>query len=193
VEPNDLVGALDAFGTALERTIDLGEVNGRPFVNNVSLGIYADAVQRPDYRDAKLRTLLETAEREALGGGPAPPDLHLVDDRGHEHRSPAVVLISNNPYAFGRPPLRGARPVLDSGQLGVIVIDAPDGYPHRAARAWRARSLIIEAGGPIPAGIDGEAVTLTPPLRFIVHPRALRVRIASNHARLHRSVPQSAA
>ena len=121
-----LVGALDAFGAALERTIDLGDVNGRPFLNNVSLGIYADAVQQPGYRDAKLRTLLETAQEEALGSSSTPADVHLVDDRGAEHRSPAVVLVSNNPYAFERPPVRGARPVLDGGQLGIVVIDAPN-------------------------------------------------------------------
>jgi hypothetical protein len=104
VAPNDLIGALDAFGAALERTIDLGYVNARPFLNNVSLGIYGDAVQRGDYRDATLRTLLETAEEEALGSGSAPADVHLVDDRGREHHGPAVVLISNNPYAFDRQP-----------------------------------------------------------------------------------------
>ena len=85
-------------------------MNGRPFLNNVSLGIYGDAVQRGDYRDAKLRTLLETAEEEALGSGPAPAGMHLVDDRGREHHSPAVVLVSNNPYAFDRQRVRGARP-----------------------------------------------------------------------------------
>jgi hypothetical protein len=95
VAPNDLVGALDAFGAALERTIDLGDVNGRPFLNNVSLGIYADAVRQAGYRDAKLRTLLETAQEEALGSSSTPADVHLVDARGAEHRSPAVVLVSS--------------------------------------------------------------------------------------------------
>lgn len=47
IAPNDLVGALDAFGAALERTIDLGYVNGRPFLNNVSLGIYGAASGLP--------------------------------------------------------------------------------------------------------------------------------------------------
>jgi diacylglycerol kinase family enzyme len=108
--PNDLVGALDAFGTALERTIDLGDVNGRTFVNNVSLGIYTDAVQRAGYRNAKLRTLLQTAEQEALGSGPAPPDVHLVDDRGHEHRSPAVVLVANNQFPRSPRVRQQARP-----------------------------------------------------------------------------------
>jgi len=183
VAPNDLVGALDAFGAALERTIDLGYVNGRPFLNNVSLGIYADAVRQAGYRDAKLRTLLETAQEEALGSSSTPADVHLVDDRGAEHRSPAVVLVSNNPYAFERPSVRGARPVLDGGQLGIVVIDAPAGPPHHAGLAWSARSLRVEANGTVPAGVDGEAVALTPPLHFTIHPRALRVRLAPRHVR----------
>jgi diacylglycerol kinase family enzyme len=181
IAPDDLVGALDAFGAALERTIDLGYVNGRPFLNNVSLGIYGDAVRRAGYRDAKLRTLLETAEDEARGASSAPADLDLVDDRGREHRSPAVVLVSNNPYAFERPPVHGARPTLDSGQLGIIVIDAPAGPPHPAGRAWSARALSVAASVTIPAGVDGEAITLTPPLHFTIHPKALRVRIAPGH------------
>jgi diacylglycerol kinase family enzyme len=183
VAPNDLVGALDAFGAALERTINLGDVNGRPFLNNVSLGIYADAVREAGYRDAKLGTLLETAREKALGSSSTPADVHLVDDGGAEHWSPAVVLVSNNPYAFQRPPVRGARPALDGGQLGIVVIDAPAGPPHHAGFAWSARSLRVEARGTVPAGVDGEAVALTPPLHFTIHPRALHVRIAPGHAR----------
>ena len=56
-------GALDAFSDGVERRIDMAEVNGRLFLNNVSLGIYGDAVQQPAYRDAKVRTLLETAQQ----------------------------------------------------------------------------------------------------------------------------------
>jgi diacylglycerol kinase family enzyme len=41
LDRGDMVGALDAYGPAVERVIDLGAVNGRPFVNNVSLGLYA--------------------------------------------------------------------------------------------------------------------------------------------------------
>src|SRR6185437_10524778 len=53
VDRDDVVGAL-------ERLVDLGEVNGRVFVNNVSLGVYAEAVSQDQYRAAKLRTLLDT-------------------------------------------------------------------------------------------------------------------------------------
>ena len=60
VDRDDVIGALDAFYGGGERLVDLAEVNGRVFVNNVSLGLYADAVARPGYREAKLHTLLET-------------------------------------------------------------------------------------------------------------------------------------
>jgi hypothetical protein len=55
--------------------------------------------------------------------------------------------------------------------------------PPQAAR-WRqlaAPSLEVDADGPIPVGIDGEAGTLKPPLRFRSRRRALRVRIAAGH------------
>ena len=68
VDRDDVVGALDAFVDGGERTVDLAEVNGRVFVNNVSLGLYAEAVQREGYRDAKLRTLLDTVP-DVLGPG----------------------------------------------------------------------------------------------------------------------------
>ena len=50
------VGALDAFGDhGVERSIDVAGVNGRVFLNNVSLGIYGEAVQQTAYRDAKVQ------------------------------------------------------------------------------------------------------------------------------------------
>ena len=108
----------------------MAEVNGRLFLNNVSLGIYGDAVRQPTYRDAKARTLLETAA-QVLGPSAAAADLQLVDDRGRPHRNPAVVLVSNNPYSLDPPHAPGTRPTLDSGQLGIIVLDTPRRRPQR--------------------------------------------------------------
>ena len=179
IDVNDPVGALDAFSDGVERVIDLGRVNGRLFLNNVSLGIYGEAVRQSTYRDAKVRTLLETA-REVLGPTAAAPDLELVDDVG-QHRQPAFVLVSNNPYALERPPLHGARPTLDSGRLGVVVLDEP-GTSDAPWRAWSATSLEVHAPGPVHAGIDGEAVDLSRPLEFEVVPAALRVRTPAGHS-----------
>jgi diacylglycerol kinase family enzyme len=181
VAPRDPVGALAAFTDGVERRIDLGEVNGQIFVNNVSLGIYGDAVQRPEYRNAKARVLLETAQ-EVWGASATAPPLRIVDDLGHEHTQPAMVLVSNNPYSLEGRPAHGARPRLDTGRLGVVILGGPKKPPQRAAQAWTQSSLNIEAGAPLNVGRDGEAVTLDPPLHFVSRPGALRVRIARHAA-----------
>ena len=180
IDRGDPVGALDAFTDGAERRIDLAEANGRMFLNNVSLGVYGDAVREPTYRDAKLRTLLKTAEKVRSSTAEAPA-LRLVDDRGREHRDPAVVIVSNNPYGLEIPG-GGGRPVLDGGELGIIVVEAPRAGPPRAATAWTAPSLEVFAGAPLHAGIDGEAVDLDSPLRFAIKPAALRIRISSREA-----------
>src|SRR4029079_10669138 len=92
VDRDDVVGALDAFVDGGERRVDLAEVNGRVFVNNVSLGVYAEAVQEAGYRDAKLRTLADTAAKQ-LGSGGAKLDLRWTDPGGHEHRSGVAMLV----------------------------------------------------------------------------------------------------
>ena len=180
VDLHDPVAALDAFTHGVERRIDLAEVNGRVFLNNVSLGIYGDAVRQRGYRDAKVRTLLETTA-EVLGPGAPAPELQLVDDLGREHRHPAVVLVSNNPYVSDRPLVPGTRPALDSGQLGIIVLEPLRTPPDPPPRAWSARAIRVNAPAPVHAGIDGEAVDLVPPLEFVTRPSALRVRISPRH------------
>jgi diacylglycerol kinase family enzyme len=179
VDRHDLTGALDAFTDGVERQIDVAEVNGRMFLNNVSLGIYGQAVRRPAYRDAKVRTLLATAE-EVLGPSGEAPALRLADDAGREYRGPAVVLVSNNPYALDNPLAPGTRPALDTGRLG-IVSRRTRRHSLRPGRAWTAPRLEVSAPGAVHAGVDGEAVDLSPPLRFAIRPAALRVRISSRH------------
>src|SRR4029077_17402341 len=180
VDRHDVIGALDAFTDGVERQIDVAEVNGRAFLNNASLGIYGDTVRSPAYRDAKVRTLLETAA-EVMRPGAEAPALRLVDDLGREHRHLTVVLVSNNPYAVDRPRVTGTGPALDTGHLGIIVIDAPGDSPRAPGRSWSAPHLELSAPAPIHAGVDGEAVDLSPPLRFAIRPAALRVRISSRH------------
>jgi len=180
VDREDLTGALDAFSDGVERLIDMADVNGRPFLNNVSVGVYGDAVQQASYRDAKVRTLLETAQA-VLGPSGRAPAVAVTDDAGREHRRPAVLLVSNNSYALDQPVARGSRPALDTGQLGVLVIDAPGDRPHPPARAWAVAYLEVSAPATVHAGIDGEAAELSGPLRFATRPASLRVRISRHH------------
>jgi diacylglycerol kinase family enzyme len=176
VDRDDVVGALEAFVDGGERRVDLAEVNGRVFVNNVSIGLYADAVQREGYRDAKIRTLLDTVP-DVLGPDRAEPDLHWTGPDGEEHGAGAAILVSNNRYRLGRVVGSGTRPRIDDGRLGITVA----GLPPRPWREWTARTFEVESEHPVHAGIDGEAATLEPPLRFEIRRRVLRVRIAPAH------------
>ena len=185
VDRDDVVGALDAFVDGAERVVDLSAVNGRIFVNNVSLGIYGDAVQHPGYRNAKLRTLLETIP-EAAGPRSTESELRWTEPEGGQRQGRATVLISNNAYRLDQPGSRG-RPRLDAGVLGVVVLEAPEGRhvpllgrPPRW-REWTAPSFAVEAASTLAAGIDGEAAQLEPPLRFQTRPGVLKVRIARSH------------
>jgi diacylglycerol kinase family enzyme len=190
LDRRNVVGAIDAFATAVERVVDLGEVNGRPFVNNVSLGLYAAIIRSPAYRDAKMDTTL-TALPGLLGPGSQPFDLRFTDPAGKRHTGAHVVQVCNNAYGRTIRTL-ASRPRLDSGRLAVIALTLPEGPPEPAViaaiaagrpdrvpgyLAWEALTLDVDSGGPVDAGIDGEAVRMTPPLHFTIRPAALRIRL----------------
>lgn len=179
VDRDDLVGALDAFVDGGEKRVDLGEVNGRVFVNNVSLGLYAEAVQSDEYRDAKLRTLLGTAAAIAEEGG-----LELSSPEGDGEA--VAILVSNNRYRIGHAIGSGMRPTIEDGVLGVTVFEnvnpITSGRMARMPwRQWETPELRLDPDGPVPAGIDGEATELESPVLFSIRHRALRVRIAQSH------------
>lgn len=110
VDREDVVGALDAFIDGGERLVDLGEVNGRVFVNNVSLGVYAEAVSQSQYREAKLRTLLDTLVGALGPEAKATRELRWRDPDGADQTSTVLILVSNNPYRCRlSPPYSGGK------------------------------------------------------------------------------------
>jgi hypothetical protein len=115
----DPVRCLDALTDGEEVRVDLGEVAGRAFVNTVSFGVYADVVQRPEYRTAKAETALNTMP-DLLAGGAG----RRLDARADDTMLPAqqALLVSNNPYTSPDPLGGGRRARLDGGELGVIGI-----------------------------------------------------------------------
>jgi diacylglycerol kinase family enzyme len=190
LDRRDVVGALDAFGDAIERRIDLAEVNGRVFVNSASLGLYAEIVRSPAYRDAKVETAL-SALPSMLGPDTEPFALSFTDAVGHRHDHAHVIQVSNDPYGEAIDGLM-TRPRLDAGVLGVIsvevrgdraarslIAEAAAGHPERFEdyASWVAPTFEVDALAPVAAGVDGESVTFDPPLVFTTRPAALRVRL----------------
>lgn len=189
LDRDDVVGALDAYADRIERRIDLATVNGRTFVNNCSLGVYAKIVRSPEYRDAKLRTAADLLPAY-VGPSAEPLDLRYTGPDGTGYRSAHLILVSNNPYQLAHPGGRGTRERLDLGLLGIVAVQVAgaaearrftmaelSGQAQRFGgwREWTAPGFEVRSGGPVDAGVDGEAVELQPPLVFATWPSALRV------------------
>ena len=97
-----------------------------------------------------------------------------------------MILVANNQYRLGGAAGAGTRPALDRGVLGVTVVDPPSSAsPGPGGRLpWRQFTVAefrVDADGPVPVGIDGEAAVLEPPALFRSRPAALQVRIAARH------------
>jgi len=198
LDRDDVVGALDAFTDGVERRIDLASLNGRVFVNNASLGVYAGIVQSDAYRDAKLGTWKRLLP-ELLGRGAGVRELHFDAPHRKDWSDAALVVVSNNPYQMRRFRGTGTRPRLDTGQLGVFAArlrgaggvarlvtfetigrSLGSGSQHRRLSGvleWSCAEFEVRAGEPVAVGLDGEALVLTAPLRFVSLPGALRVRV----------------
>jgi diacylglycerol kinase family enzyme len=86
----------------------------------------------------------------------------------------------------------GTRERIDRGVLGIVSVrvetaaDAQKlaaleitGKAQRFARwnEWTASEFDVRSGGPVEIGVDGEALTLEPPLHFVTRPGALTVRL----------------
>ena len=170
LDRDDPIGALDAFVDGTERKVDVGRVNDRLFLNNVSLGVYAGLVHRREKHRRRRDTL---ARVRALGA--VVRHRHriglTVDGRPVEAR---VVLVSNNAYELNMLSL-GERERLDEGRLHLY---APTGLFRSDWVEHACTSLRIDvAGHRVRAAVDGEPELLTTPLEFAVEPRALRVLV----------------
>jgi diacylglycerol kinase family enzyme len=165
LDRGDVVAALDAFGEAVERRIDLGLVGGRVFVNNATVGLYAKIV---------------------------PFDLRFTGPDGTEHASAHLVLVSNDRYELGSGEGFGSRRHMDTGALGIVaatfrssgelarmVESAASGRTWRPPGwvEWADDSFRLQSSQPVEIGVDGEAMLLDPPIEFRTLPGALRVRI----------------
>ena len=193
LEPTDLVGCLAAFDAAqaVHRTIDLAEVGGRVFVNNVSLGAYAESVAIEGYREAKLRTMARAAP-DTLALDAAPFDLRFAGPDGTDHPAVQLLLVSNNPYQFDQAGRIGSRPRLDTGTLGIVAVSIRTGLEATQLLAleaagrlkqfsgwteWSAQSFTVDSSAEIRAGVDGESLGFPPPLVMRSIPRAITVMV----------------
>ena len=191
--PFDLDQAAAAIASGKERRVDIAEVNGHPFVNNASIGLYPLMVLDRDAQRERLgrskRLAMLVASLRTMTRFHA-RRLKLSTDGGEARVDTPLLFVGNNDYRLALPGA-GRRESLDGGRLCIMVMRSKS-LPGFLAATGRAllgisrqddmvrlddvRELKVDsARSHLTLAMDGETVTLAPPLTFRIRPRALRV------------------
>ena len=177
LDRSDPTKALDAAFGGVEVKVDVGRIGGKLFLNNVSFGIYANAIAETGYREHRAESMVE-----AVGQDLADPDSQFTvkDPDGVVHDDISVLMASNNPYRFIGPPDFAGRARLDTGTLGVVVTDRVEDehvdLTHGQVKRWDTPSLTVNSTNKkIPAGIDGSLHKMKAPVDIHIDHKALRV------------------
>jgi diacylglycerol kinase family enzyme len=191
--PVDLDAAIGVVVQGVERKVDVGEVNGRVFINNSSLGLYPDIVRDRERQQKRLGRgkwlALTWATLAAMRRYPFLRVRLTIDGKEHLRRTP-FVFIGNNEYRMEGFAI-GERTRLDSGSLSLYVAQRPGRMRLlqlvlralvgrlRQARdfdATRTGGIVIDSGRHrLRVATDGEVTVMSPPLHYRIRPASLRV------------------
>ena len=198
--PLNLEAAVYNLFTGKIRKVDVGEVNGRVFVNNSAIGFYPHFVRQREELERRghvkrvavllaVRAVLRRYFRLRM-------KLHMDEAEALEHLTP-FLFVGNNRYQTSGLDI-GTRLNLDSGRLWVCT--APKTGRNNI---WRA-ALRTLVGRPtdqdlnaveveeiwveprtarVNVSTDGEVSIMNAPLHYRIRPRALEVIVPDSSAR----------
>ena len=196
--PLDLDGAVDTVCRGKTTRMDLGKVNDRHFVNNVSLGAYAKALQ------------LRDRWRAFVGKWPAMVAatitvvirlpffrVHLEWDGRKARRYIPLFFVGNNPYQEQWPET-GTRPIINNGRLWIMMIKQTgiirnvitalksmtgQSYGKDELEIVMSESITVRsARRRLTIACDGETFREHTPLVFRSVPAALKVRVPGDES-----------
>jgi diacylglycerol kinase family enzyme len=196
--PLDLSGAVRTIIDRHVTAVDVGEVNGRVFVNNSSLGIYPHIVHRRVVEQVRLKlgkwSAFAWATMHAFRQFPF-LDLSIEVEGKKLERKTAFLFVGNNKYEITGFRI-GARRRLDTGKLGLYLTHRAGrwGLIRLALRALLARlnqekdfeeylvpEAFIDARRKVVlVAADGEVKWMESPLHYRSRPGALRVIVPRN-------------
>ena len=196
--PLDLGSAVDLIAQQSVAQIDIGEVNGRYFLNNSGLGLYPRIVHEREQQQSQGRSkwlaffsaLLIIIHRYPL------LRVRLSTDAGELRRRTPMVFVGNNEYELQGLKM-GSRRFLNRGKLFL--------YVTREMSRWRlfkiglaalfgklsdvtdleamsVREVSVQARRRrLRVALDGEVAVMRLPLRYRIHPAALRVIVPAGN------------
>ena len=195
--PQDLEGALRVVASGVVKRVDVGEANGRIFLNNASIGLYPHAVavrekQQDEQGTGKWLAMCRAAMATLRRFPVVRVTLHLPG--GATRVTTPLVFIGNNKYEMSLLAL-GKREVLDGGELWLYVASHRGrvGFVSLALRAVigrldQARDFlgvavpevtIEDRRRIIPIAFDGEVGEVESPLRCRIRPASLPVMVSA--------------
>jgi diacylglycerol kinase family enzyme len=191
--PEDPAAAVRIALGGKARAVDVGEVNGRIFINNAGIGLYPTIVRRREKQQRRLGRgkwhAMLWAMHAVLRSHPF-LDLTITLDGAEQRRRTPFVFVGNNPYQM-EGFMIGLRERLDTGVLSVYLSHRRGrlGLLLLAMRALFGRLLqahdfeaasvselrIESRHTRLLVATDGEVSAADMPLVFRIRPRALRV------------------
>ena len=198
--PFELADAVRIIAEGHCIAVDAGEVNGKTFLNNSSIGLYprivSDREQAQKHLGLGKWPALVRATVRALRDPSSFNAVVCVDGKELARRTP-FIFVGNNCYVlegFGI----GRRTSLHAGVLSLYVLRPKNGFgllwlglrsvfgigSHaRDFDAFEAVDFRVEAQGKrIEVATDGEVTNMESPVRYRIRPKALRVLAPRNDA-----------
>jgi diacylglycerol kinase family enzyme len=195
--PLDLEEAVSVIVAGHVRLLDVGDVNGRIFVNNSSVGLYPRMVleRKAEQRRGRRKwTAFAVAMLRTWRDYRMVVARLVVEGREAVVRTP-FIFVGNNQYQAEGFQL-GGRSKLDEGRLSIFV--APDaGRFEILTLPLRALTNRLSSAAPfvgfdadtvaldmsrrrVSVALDGEVAILNAPLVYRVRPRVLRALVAAS-------------
>jgi diacylglycerol kinase family enzyme len=189
--PLDLRDAARVIAAGRVRPVDVGEANGRVFVNNASIGLYPLAVRDREARRVLPRKLAMVLALLRMVARLPLLRLRLRIPGADLPRRTPILFVGNNAYEM-RLLAPQRRPVLDGGALQVLVVRRRSriGLVALALRALAGRldaardlealaptrlEVWGRAGHRLLVATDGEVHRMEAPVALRIRPRDLRV------------------
>ncbi len=193
--PAKLEEAVQVAAAGRTAQVDVGEVNGRVFINNSSLGLYPAIVRERELQQLVLGKSKWAALASAtLRATERPHGIAVRVAAGEDEalRRTPFVFVGNNRYTMEGFRI-GARDSLERGELALYLARRRGRLPllQLALRALFKRLdqaedfemlcapefVIATRDARVRVATDGEVVMLDSPLHYRIRPRALRVRV----------------
>jgi len=192
--PNDLEEVAKLIASGSERRVDVGEINGRVFINNSAIGLYPLMVVDRDVQQKRLgrskRLAMIVASFRTLARFNHSRLTLTINEETKARIDTPLLFVGNNDYRLDIG-AAGKRESLDDGQLCVLVMRKKTrrGMIAASVRALfnRARNDdMVQLDGVerlrvashrsfLAVSLDGEVVREAPPLDYRIRKRALRV------------------